>query len=71
MVTNTEEDLKRGYRVSKWKTYDNFECVRCQYSTLWIEKMQKHLQIGLHPWAYPAEDGPTLSKNIGTTDLEY
>lgn len=55
-------DQARGYRVTKWKTFDNYECLQCQYSTIWIEKMQKHLDMGIHVWAYPTDTEGTLSQ---------
>ncbi len=64
-------DAHRGYRVTKWKTFDNFECVRCQYATLWLEKMQKHLALGDHPWAYPSPETPLLSGPPESGKLEY
>lgn len=71
MPTQEQIDSHRGYRVTKWKTFDNFECVRCQYATLWLEKMQKHLQMGIHPWAYPSAETPLLSEPLASEKLEY
>lgn len=57
-------DQQRGYRVGKWnhsdregkptQTFDNYECLRCQYSTLFEARMIKHVQEGKHPWAFPS-----------------
>lgn len=71
LPTAEDVDRVRGYRVTTWKTFDNYECVRCQYSTLWLEKMQKHLAIGKHPWAYPSQTEETLSEAVTTEGLEY
>lgn len=71
MPTQADIDAQRGYRVTKWKTFDNFECLKCQYATLWIEKMVKHLEIGVHVWSYPSTDTPQLSETPHTEDLEY
>lgn len=66
------QDRQRGYRVTRWRTFDNYECVHCQYSTLWLPKMQKHLSIGQHLWAYPVEKSDkTLSAPMTTDGLEY
>lgn len=49
----TETQL--GYRMTKWGKFTNYECIKCQYSTLWIEKMNKHQRFDKHPWAYPGQ----------------
>lgn len=46
-------DQNRGYRVTKWHQHDNYECIYCQYATLWIEKMEKHQVEGTHVWSFP------------------
>jgi hypothetical protein len=51
--TQADIDELRGYTVRKWRKFDNFICVHCQYATLWIAKMEKHQAEGSHPWAYP------------------
>lgn len=56
--TAQEVDDIRGYRIGKWHTYDNYECVQCQYSTLWKDKMEKHLAADVHVWAYPGQNPP-------------
>lgn len=71
LPTADDVDRVRGYRVTKWKTFDNYECVQCQYATLWLPKMQKHLALGRHPWGYPAETAETLSAPPETDGLEY
>lgn len=71
LPTADEIDIVRGYRVTKWKTFDNHECVRCQYATLWLEKMKKHIALGQHPWAFPSETAETLSAPTQTDGLEY
>lgn len=74
IILPTEEDIDRvrGYRVTKWKTFDNYECVHCQYSTLWRPKMEKHLALGQHPWAYPSQtEAEVVSAPIVTDGLEY
>jgi hypothetical protein len=70
IITPTQEDIDnlRGYRVGQWREHKNYKCIYCQYSTLWISKMEKHQREGEHPWAYPgqnpaglgavSEDGP-------------
>ncbi len=63
-------DQNRGYRITKWKKFDNYECIHCQYSTLWIEKMEKHQAKDNHPWAYPVEDRDQLSK-AEEIELDY
>lgn len=51
-----DEDQRRGYRIGKWRQYPNHHCIYCQYSTLWIEKMEKHQLEGEHPWAFPGQN---------------
>ncbi len=65
-------DEERGYRITKWKTFDNFECIHCQYSTLWKDKIEKHLAESPHAWAYPVpeEDKLKLSQSL-ETELDY
>jgi hypothetical protein len=56
-------------RPNVYKGYSNFSCVKCQYSTLIIEKMQEHWDKESqhnHPWAYPDTDNPMNDK----TDIE-
>lgn len=71
MPTQEQIDSHRGYRMTTWKGHDNFECVKCQYATLWIEKMLKHLAAGKHVWAYPREESGVLSAPIESDKLEY
>lgn len=54
--TQDEIDNVRGFRETKWNSYPNFECIYCQYSTLWPEKMAKHQSEGIHVWAYPGQN---------------
>lgn len=62
IVIPGDVDQARGYRVTKWSTFDNYECLKCQYATLWVEKMLKHLASGLHVWSYPCDTGGKLSE---------
>lgn len=48
-------DHNRGYSISKWRQYDNYECIYCQYATLFLARMQKHQLEGRHPWGFPSE----------------
>lgn len=58
--------------MTKWRQYDNYECVKCQYATLWLEKMLKHLALGIHVWAHPkVEPNDTLSETPHSDKLEY
>lgn len=66
-----DQALVLGYRITKWKTYPNYECVLCQYATLWLDKMKKHLAAGIHVWSYPQPQKPTPEPDQETTDLEY
>ena len=55
IVPSQEEiDEINGYFVNEWRGHKNYNCNLCQYSTLWIQKMQKHIEEGDHPWAYPS-----------------
>lgn len=56
LATGEDIDAIRGYRVGKWHEYDNFECVYCQYATLWRGKMEKHQEANTHVWAYPGQN---------------
>jgi hypothetical protein len=57
VVPTTEEiDNLRGYRIGTWKTYKNYECIYCQYATLWPSKMEKHQAENDHPWAFPGQN---------------
>jgi hypothetical protein len=71
--TAEEVDKIRGYSIHKWRTFDNYCCVYCKYATLWIEKMQKHLDKGSHPWPYAdkSAEGKALSPYEETQELEY
>ncbi len=54
----TEEEViqLQGYRITKFKEYKNYECIYCQYATLWLSKMVKHQAENEHPWAYPGQN---------------
>jgi len=54
--TQDELDKLRGYKIGKWKQLKNYMCIYCQYSTLWIAKMEKHQAEDNHPWAYPGQN---------------
>ncbi len=32
------------FKITKWKTYDNYECLFCSYSTLELENAESHYQ---------------------------
>lgn len=54
-------DIVQGkdYEVSKWKEFDNFECVHCEFSSLFIERMQLHFDNEskhLHIWNKPGKE---------------
>ena len=70
MPSFTEEEKAQGYAERKWRTYTNYECCACQYSTLWLEKMAKHLHEGTHVWAHPSPQSG-LSPVPHTDGLEY
>ena len=60
IITPSQEDVDkvRGYRIGQWNQYKNYECIYCQYSTLFIDKMAKHQAEDNHPWAYPGQNVP-------------
>jgi hypothetical protein len=69
--TQAHIDSQRGYRMNKWKEFDNFQCLKCQFATLWLDKMLKHLQYGLHPWAYPSPEVPGQLSAPIVSEAEY
>ena len=65
-------DQARGYRIMEWRGYPNYECIYCQYATLWVGKMEKHQAIGEHPWAYPGQNPRKPGDpGDGNTEPEY
>ena len=58
-------DQNRGYRITKWHEHWNYECLYCQYSTLWLDKMEKHVDENVHVWAYPSPETPDESGSSG------
>jgi len=62
-ASQDEIDNVRGYRITKWNQYKNYECVYCQYSTLWLDKMNKHQAEDNHVWAYPGQNPTELEEN--------
>jgi hypothetical protein len=58
MAELTEQEKKDGFQLTKWNGYDNYECLRCAYKTLWAGKMADHIQTGNHVWG--REDGPLI-----------
>lgn len=61
----------KGYKVTKWHEHDNYECLYCQYSTLWEGKMQKHQSQGDHPWAHPGQNPAGLGSTNEEDGPEY
>jgi hypothetical protein len=57
LPTQEEVDSLRGFKVGKWRGHDNYICLECQFSTLWLDKMKKHQKEEEHPWAYPQRQG--------------
>jgi hypothetical protein len=57
-----------GYRTSKWSQYINYDCMDCQYSSIFIEKIRKHRADGIHVWAYPVQH-PTVEPETSTTPV--
>lgn len=53
-----DEDQARGYRIGMWKGSFNFECLSCEYATLFEEKMVAHITEGTHPWTSPGKGEP-------------
>lgn len=54
LATQTQTDEIRGYKESKWHQWTNYECLFCQYSTLFQDKIVKHMDEGEHVWAFPS-----------------
>lgn len=51
---STEEDKVRGYVATVFGgKFPNYECVYCQFSTIFLPKMILHMAEDDHPWAYP------------------
>jgi len=72
VIITDSEDQSRGYRITLWHQYRNYECMYCQYATLWLKKMEVHLADGEHPWAYPGQyDEPKDEGIIDTSDPPY
>ena len=40
--SGTEEDKARGYRITQWAGYDNFECLYCPFKHLDVDKVVRH-----------------------------
>lgn len=40
----SEEDLERGYRITKWAGHDNHECLNCPYKTLDEVRIEDHVR---------------------------
>jgi len=52
--TQAEMDRFRGYSShNMWRGYKNYECLDCQYKTIYLDKMTKHIIAGVHVWAFP------------------
>lgn len=48
-------DEGRGYKVGRWDGWPNYECLKCQFKTLWTEVMEKHQLAGIHVWGIPGQ----------------
>lgn len=64
-------DQERGYKIKVWAGYPNYECIYCQYATLWIGKMEKHQALGDHPWAFPGQNPKTIGSVSKDDEPEY
>ena len=62
------DDQGRGYTIGMWHGHFNFECLTCEYATLWEEKMIAHMAEGLHPWTSP---GKKTTPDDGDDNLSY
>ena len=72
IIITDSEDQSRGYRITKWHRYNNYECIYCQYATLWLKQMEAHLAEGTHPWGYPGQyDEPQDENVINPSDPPY
>ena len=69
IITPAQEDIDRvnGYKVGSgdWNGYKNYECLYCQYKTIFLEKMKKHQQEGEHPWAFPVAESQVKQDSSG------
>lgn len=57
--------LINGYKSeNKWRGYVLHECLKCQYNSIYLSKIRKHVEIGNHPWPFPSKvkDDPDLVK---------
>lgn len=54
-----DDDQARGYKIGMWRGSFNFECLHCEYATLWEEKMIAHVAEGTHPWTSPGKGTPS------------
>ncbi len=70
-----DEDQRRGYRIKSFgkppKQWPNYECIYCQFRTLWLFKMEKHQLEGEHPWAYPGQNPAVPGQVRQKSEPEY
>jgi hypothetical protein len=70
--TSDDIDKVRGYKMGKWHAFNNYECIYCQYSTLWRAKMEKHQLEGEHAWPFPGQNPrSTEGEADPDTDAKY
>lgn len=68
----TARDYTEGvdYIVTKWDVYDNYECVHCQFASLYKEKLHEHFQYEIyhqHKWAHPVPKSEQIVTSGPTT----
>jgi hypothetical protein len=69
--TQDDIDLTVGYRITRWHEYKNYECVYCQYATLWLDKMKKHQAEDNHAWPYPGQNQPDVAETDKDKEPSY
>jgi hypothetical protein len=53
------KDLRTGKMVEvRQPPYEFMRCMECQFDAHQLDKMQKHLAEGKHPWGYSDGDTP-------------
>lgn len=70
-LKGTPEDEARGYRIGQWKEYKNYECLRCQHSTLYLALAEAHQADNQHDWAFPGQNPEEDPLDVGSEEPEY
>lgn len=52
-IASLDKEHKGYSSDQEWRGHPLYQCLKCQYNSIFLEKIEKHVAIGEHPWAFP------------------